>query len=145
MSKDLYNQTSSGTPRKLVDDGYVVRGSVQTSDGYTVKVCGLTQVDRIIESGSGVLTLYMSSLVNVLGVQVTGVDPAVSNLTCNLANVGVAGTNRAGNPSTSIVLQVFQNGTPGALTLSQGLSIKIAIQLSSVVVNAPQAGMVKVL
>lgn len=146
MSYNGYSVITTGTPQEWRDDGYVVRQATDTADGYTVKVCGLTQVDSVIESGTGVLTLNFAQLINVIAVTVTGVDPAVSNLTCTVANVNATGTNSGGHTSTAVVLQVWQAGSKGALTVSQGLCISVTYSKSTLVVgSATQAGMVAVL
>lgn len=128
------------------DDGYVNR-TTQTTDGYTHKLCGLAQVDSVVESGTGVLTLTLKGLdYQVLGLTVIGVDPAATNLTATLISVVKTGTTKAGNPAIAIALQVWQAGSKGALTANQGLCIRLVYSRSNLLgagtSSSPQAGMV---
>lgn len=138
MSHIGYNQTKSATPEKWVDDGYcaVVSGSLTI-------ICGLTQVDSLSESGTGVITLNLSGLVSVLSVIATGVDSGVSNLSVSLVSVSNSGTNAAGNPSTQIILQVYDAGSKANLSATQGICISIAFTKSHVLNGkALQRGMI---
>jgi hypothetical protein len=136
-----YPVIKSATPGLCLDDGYAsVQGSTLTV------VCGLTQVYSIAQSGTGVITINLSRLVNIISVRANSVTgSAASDIGINVVSVSANGTNAAGNPSIKIVLQAVTASSGSAVSLSagQGLCIEIRYaESNNVVGSAQQAGMV---
>lgn len=140
MSFMGYAVVKTATPELWLDDGYV---TIDVNDNF-VKVCGLTQVDSFTQTGTGVVTLNLSRLVNVVGVHPSVVGAAATDLGCTVVSVSPTGTNNGGNTSVKIVLQVFTTSTGSAATLTfgQGLCIDIRYTESNLLIgSAEQPGM----
>jgi len=139
MSLMGYAVVQTGTPELWLDDGYA-----QFNGTSLVKVCGLTQVDSIAQSGTGVITVQLSGLVNVVAVHPTFIGAAGSGVAIHLVSVAVAGTNSGGNASVQIILQVVtaSSGSAINLTSGQGVCLDIRYTRSNLIIgSAPSAGM----